>query len=290
METLNTPDNPDLIKNKATLPHPVVLVLLDSWGIASLNPGNVFSSLKLKTFSSLIKSYPTALLSSDKKSSAERYSSLGASGLLSERLSATGFSQLNLCESEKAINSWHHFNGGREKLLNGEELNVVSSKTGDRKNCPEQVLPEIMKIALRDIKKGLHDFLIISLSNLDLISATGDLEYAKEAAKVLDKNLGKLVSTVLKQKGILIICAAYGHGEAMLNSATELPESGISNNPVPLIIVGQEYMGKNIGLPEALDGDLSLVEPTGTLNDLTPTILNILNITPPDGMLGESLI
>ena len=287
---LSPESNSDLQLNRNNVPRPVVLVLLDAWGIAPYNPGNAFSNLKLKNFSNLIKNYPTALLSVNGKNKIERYKSLGASGLLAERLSATGFSQLNLSESEKVIFSWYYLNGGRDKLLNGEELKVISSQTGERKDSPEQVLPEIIKIALRDIKKGLHDFLVVNLSNLDLVSIGGDLKYAQEAATVLDKNLGYLVSAVLKHKGLLIITAAYGHAEAMINASSDLAEIGITNNPVPFIIVSRDYQGKTTGLPEALDGDLSLVEAAGTLDDVTPTILKILNITPPENMLGKSLI
>lgn len=287
---LSLPNNSDLKNNKETLPQPVVLVLLDSWGVAPYQSGNVFTDLKLKTFSSLIKNYPTAILAADNKNSEARYKNLGASGLLSECLAAAGFSQLNLTESEKLILSWHYFNGGREKLLNKEELKIVSSAIGNRQELPEQTLPEIIKIALRDIKKGRHDFIIINLANLDLVSRTGDLEAAKAAAKILDKNLGRLASVILKQKGLLIVTAAYGHAEAMINTATSLAESGISNNPVPFIIVSHEYQGKTIGLPETLGNDLSLLEPAGTLADVAPTILKILNLTPPENMPGESLI
>ncbi|MEI6835967.1 MAG: hypothetical protein WCK59_03980 [Candidatus Falkowbacteria bacterium] len=287
MET-NEPDNPDLIKNKADLPRPVVMLLLDSWGVAPYQPGNVFFNLKLKNFSALTKNYPTALLSSGNQDLGARYQSLGAFGQLTKQLADAGFSQLNLTESEKLILSWHHFNGGRDKLLNKEDLKVISSKTGKRIEDPEQVTSEIVQIALRDIKKGLHDFLIINLASLDLVSARGDLESAQSAAKVLDKNLGKIVSAVLKNQGLLIITAAYGHAEAMINAATELPEFGINNNPVPFIVVGREYQGKNIGFPETLGSDLSLVPPIGTLDDVPPTILKILNITPPSNLAGKS--
>lgn len=283
------PDNPDL-KNNKILPRPVVLVLQDSWGVAPYQSGNVFTDLKLKNFSSLIKNYPTALLTADGESAPERYKDLGASGLLSQRLVDAGFSQLNLTESEKLILSWHYFNGGREKLFNREELRIVSSEIGRRQESPEQAMPEIIKIALRDIKKGLHDFIIINLANLDLVSHTGDLEAAKSAAKSLDKNLGHLVSTVLKHKGLLIVTAAYGHAEAMINAATGLAETGITTNPVPFIIISHEYQGKTIGLRETLGNDLSLLEPAGILKDVAPTILKILNITPPENMPGKSLI
>ncbi len=220
----NNLDNPDPIEQLAPTPKPVVLVLIDAWGIAPHHFGNVFSNLKLKTFPALIKNYPSALLSCSNKTSAERYKTLGASGLLSESLAAANLSQLNLCESEKIILAWHHFNGGRETLLNKESLKVVSSEIGQRAESPEQVIPEIMKMALHDIKKGEHDFLVVSLANLDLVSSTGNLEAAQKAAKILDKNLGRLISAVLKNQGVLIVTAAYGHAEAMLNTATELAQ------------------------------------------------------------------
>jgi len=287
---ISNEDNPDLIPSNTVVPRPVVLVLLDSWGIAPKHPGNVFANLKLKTFSSLVKNYPLALLSAESKTVKERYQILGASGLLSKLISEAGLSQLNLSESEKLLASWHHFNGERDSLLAKESLKVISSKTGLRSESPEQVLPEIIKIALTDIKKGLHDFLVISLSNLDLVSESGDLEAAKLAAKLLDKNLGRLADAILKQHGVLIVTAAYGHAESMINMATELPENGITNNPVPFIIVSQNYQGRTIGLPDTLDDDLSLVESVGNLENVTPTILKILNIPLPDDMASKSLL
>ena len=281
-------DNPDLIE--PTVPRPVVLVLLDSWGIAPKHHGNVFTDLKLKTFSGLVKNYPLALLKTDKSSTKERYQILGAAGLLSELISKTGLSQLNLTESEKLISAWYYFNGGREKLLDREDLKVISSKTGSRQEDIKQVLPDIIKIALTDIKKGVHDFLLISLANLDLVSAGDNLEASKEAAQLLDKNLGRLADAVLKQHGVLIVTAAYGHAEAMINMATELPQLGITNNPVPFIIVSRDYQGRTIGLPDTLDDDLSLVEAIGTLENVAPTILKILNIPQPDNLKGTSLL
>jgi len=283
-------DNPDLIVSKVTVPRPVVLVLLDSWGIAPKHSGNVFADLKLKTFSSLVKNYPLALLTDDGATSKERYQMMGTSGYLTEAISLAGLSQLNLTESEKLSAAWYHFNGERNALLEREELKVISSKTGSRQEDIKQALPEIIKIALSDIKKGLHDFIVVSLANLDLVSAEGNLEAAKLATKLLDKNLGRLVDAVLKQHGVLIVTAAYGHAEAMINTATELPQSGITTNPVPFIIVSREYQGRTIGFPDTLDDDLSLVEAVGTLENVTPTILKILNINAPDNLSGKSLL
>ena len=290
MDISSNEDNSDSILTKPVVPHPVVLVIIDAWGIAPKYSGNVFVDLKLKTFTSLVKNYPLALLDGDGASTKERYQKLGASGYLTKAISEAGLSQLNLTESEKLLSSWYHFNGERNSVLAKEELRVISSKTGNREEDVKQTLPEIVKIALLDIKKGLHDFIVVSLSNLDLISATGNLELSKEAAKLLDKNLGRLADAVLKQHGVMIVTAAYGHAEAMINMATELPQSGITTNPVPFIIVSREYQGRTIGLPDTLDDDLSLVESVGTLENVTPTILKILNIPSQEGSAAESLV
>ena len=285
----NNEDYPDSSRSKTAAPKPVVLVLVDSWGIAPKHSGNVFTDLKLKTFSGLVKNYPLALLSTH-KTIKDRYNLLGAAGLLTKAISEAGLSQLNLTESEKLTAAWHYFNGERDLSLEKETLKVISSKTGSRQEDFNQVLPEIIKIALSDIKKGHHDVLIISLANLDLVSASGNLETAKLAAKLIDKNLGRLVDTVLKQQGVLIMTAAYGHAESMINMATELPQSGITNNPVPFIIVSHDYQGRTIGLPDTLGDDLSLVDSVGTLENVAPTILKILNIPQPEEMTGTSLI
>lgn len=282
---ISNEDNSDLIT-----PKPVVLVLIDGWGIAPKYSGNVFAGLKLKTFSSLVKNYPLALLNPDKLTVKERYQTLGASGSLSEAISQAGLSQLNLTESEKLLSAWYHFNGGRDFPLEKEELKVISSKTGSRQEDFKQVLPDIIKMSLTNIKNGRHDFIVISLANLDLVSAEGNLESAKSAAKLLDKNLGRLVDAVLKQNGVLIVTAAYGHAESMINMATELPQFGVTSNPVPFVIISRDYQGRTIGLPDTLDDDLSLVETVGSLENVAPTILKILNIPQPDNLAGNSLL
>jgi 2,3-bisphosphoglycerate-independent phosphoglycerate mutase len=51
-----------------------------------------------------------------------------------------------------------------------------------------------------------------------------------------------------------------------------------SRNPVPFIVVGQNYYGK----PNVL--------PTGILADVAPTILKLLNLNIPEEMSGRSLL
>jgi 2,3-bisphosphoglycerate-independent phosphoglycerate mutase len=283
-------DNPDSLDQPIIGPLPVVFLLIDSWGVGQNHPGNVFFELKLKNFSTLVKKYPIALLSDHGSTKAQRYQAMGGYGLLTKTLAEAGLSQLNITESEKVIDSWFHFNGERDLKLAKESLQVISSETGNRQDNPKQVTTKITDLALSAIKKDKANFFFVSLANLDLVTATGNLEAAKEAAKILDKNIGRLVNTVLKHKGLLIISSAYGRAESMINLATELPNLEISDNPVPFLIVSAEYEGKTIGLSDPLNSDLSLLATAGKLDDITPTILDILNLKAPDGLKGESLI
>jgi 2,3-bisphosphoglycerate-independent phosphoglycerate mutase len=270
-------------------PRPIVLVLLDSWGIAPKSAGNAFSGVKLKAFPNLIKNYPVALLSTPGTTPGKQAEMLSARGALLRAINDAGLTSQIILESEK-LPAWYHLNGAFDPVLPVSAVTVISSLTGDRTAAPEQVLPELTKTALASIKKRTADFILIELSNLDLVSATGDLPAARAAAVLLDKSLGRIADAVAKQHGLLVVTAAYGHAEAMVNMALSLPEPGITANAVPFIIASQKYQGLNVGLPDTLGGDLSLVEPAGTLIDVTPTILKILALPAPAGLPGQSVI
>lgn len=285
MDNNNLNSEDDKSPSLAVILKPMVVVFVDSWGIAPKHSGNVFNNVKVKNFSKLIKDYPLAILKTE-QTIEERYAVLGGAGLLTQSISRAGLKQITITESEKLLASWYYFNNKRDYLLPNEELKVFSSISGDRQHNYKQVLPEILKTALNDIKKGLHEVIFLSLANLDLVSNTGDFDNSQEALKFLDKSLGSLVDAVLKNDGIMVITAAYGHAESMINSATELPQTGITKNPVPFLLISKHLKGKTIGLPDILDDDLSLVEPIGDLNNFAPTILKLLQ-QPLDPQLAE---
>lgn len=283
-------ENPDPSLSESDSPRPLVLVTVDAWGIGPKYPGNLFSDLELKTFSELVKNYPLAIIDSEERNVNERYKILGAGGKLSRVLSDHGLSQINLLESEKFLPAWYHFNGERDYLLNKEDWQIISSAFSLDDNNYEDNITELVKVALNDIKKGYHDVINLNLANLSLLAQSKNVPLTKKAIKSLDKKLGLLVDAVLKQDGVLIFTAAYGHAEALTNPSSELFEDAPSHNPVPFFIIGREFEGKTFGLPDAISDDLSLMETVGGLNRIAPTILKILKIEKPEEMDAESLI
>lgn len=294
---INSNNNSDLPPSAS----PVVLLLLDGWGIAPASEANAIFATKTPTLSNLIKEYPVALLAVTGGSLNARYLSLGAGvGLLDENivpsvtlaktLSEQKIHQLKITETERLAALTHFFNGHQEDKLMYEEWKIVSSEAGDHSLKPSLALSRISRELIKSLKTEKYNFIVASIPTLDLVATSGDFKAIKKAAEALDKHIRQIVATVLDKKGTLLISSAAGNVEYMKNMATELIDTDMTNNPVPLIIVGQEFEGKTIGLSEPLSDDLSLLAPAGNLADLAPTILSIMNLPKPEGMSGESLI
>jgi len=87
------------------------------------------------------------------------------------------------------------------------------------------------------------------------------------------------------------LTADHGNCDEMINLQTGEISKEHSTNPVPFVLVGNQWEGKNLapGLDQA-NGDLSILTPTGILADIAPTILKIMEIDAGDIMSGAPLI
>jgi 2,3-bisphosphoglycerate-independent phosphoglycerate mutase len=280
---------------------PVVLLLLDGWGIAPISEANAITSAKTPTFLNLTKEYPVATLRVDKKDLNARYVDLGAGGnlrvgsgesvnTLTKLISQANLSQIKITETERLAALTNFFNGYTENKSQGEDWLTVSSEAGAEDRKTPLALSRIVKETIKAIKSEKYNFIVVSLPTIALAAAKGNFEMVKKIVTTIDKNLKNIFSEVLDKKGIMIVSAACGNAERMLNLGTEMIDTEITNNPVPIIIAGEEFKGRTIGLADPVDNDLSLLAPVGTLADLAPTILKILGISKPEDMTGKSLI
>lgn len=288
MPDLNSQTATDSDLEEKEISGPVVLLLLDSWGIAPLSDGNVFTGLNLKTLDKFLENYPVAVLSASGEPG-ERYKILGASGQLTKLISEAGLKQRRLSESEATPFLEAYFLNGREELLTGESREVVPSLGGERQDGLDQAGGILVKKLISAVKKGTDDFIVLSLSSLDLVAQSGDFEKTKEVLKTFDSWLEKIGDAVRKYRGTLILSSAYGRAEALLNPSSGLAQTDITNNPVPLLIIGKNYVGQSIG-SDILSEDLSLLSPSGDLSDVAPIILHLLNVKIPKNFPGKKLL
>ena len=84
-----------------------------------------------------------------------------------------------------------------------------------------------------------------------------------------------MVDALIAKSGQMIVCADHGNCETMVDPETGGPHTAHTLNPVPVILFG----GPNGAKLHA-----------GRLADLAPTILSLMNITPPPEMTGQNLI
>jgi len=195
--------------------------------------------------------------------------------------SDNGLRQLHLAETEKYPHVTYFINGGKEKPFPGESrINVPSSrkyKTYDF--IPEMSARKVTDELLFKMKIGKQDCYLINYANTDMVGHTGNLGATIKAAEFVDKCLGEVLSLVLNYNGVVFIFADHGNAEQMVNPRTGSADTEHTTNPVPFVLFSNRPEHKLLKLRS--DGGLS---------NISPTILDILNIKKPDPMTKESLI
>ncbi|MCH7816644.1 MAG: alkaline phosphatase family protein [Proteobacteria bacterium] len=167
------------------------------------------------------------------------------------------------------------FNGGREEPFAGEDRILIPSpqvKTYDLK--PEMSAFEVTDKLVDAIHSGKYDVIICNYANADMVGHTGNFDAAVKAVEAVDLCLGRIVEAIAETNSELLITADHGNVEQMLDPETNQPLTSHTNGPVPLIYVGTS--------------DLQLVS-GGSLSDIAPTLLALLDIPIPNEMTGEVL-
>lgn len=187
--------------------------------------------------------------------------------------------QLRLGETEKERFVGYYFDGQRERVFEAEDRVVLPSPevaTYDLK--PEMAAAELTEEFTRRLQKDPYHFTVINFANPDMVGHTGVIPAAVKACETVDHMVGKIVRLVDFCNGCCIITADHGNCEEMLNPTTGAIDTEHSAYPVPLIIVNKQWLGKNTILR------------SGVLADVTPTILEIMEIEKPGVMTGRSLL
>lgn len=196
--------------------------------------------------------------------------------IFGEVLSRNGILQLRLAETEKFAHVTYFFNGGDEKVFDGEEHILIPSPrevaTYDLK--PEMSALQVADTAVRNIESKEFDFLVVNFANMDMVGHTGVMEAAIKACETVDSALEKVVRAIWNTGGTAVVTADHGNSEKMTDSDGS-PHTAHTLNPVNFIIAGDRF--KEIRLKD------------GILGDIAPTILKILDLEQPKEMTGDTL-
>lgn len=188
--------------------------------------------------------------------------------------------QLRIAETEKYAHVTFFFNGYRQKPFPNEYRILVPSLNVPRYDqVPEMMAKAITDRAINSVNEQAYDFILLNYANPDTIGHTGNYEAALKAIAVIDREVERLLRVVLSQSNTtMIITSDHGNIERMFDSLTGLIETKHDPNPVPFYLVGKGFEKK---------AETRII---GTLADVAPTILNLLNLPQPPEMTGSNLL
>lgn len=204
------------------------------------------------------------------------FSNDNLSNTLGEVLEANGKKQIRIAETEKYPHVTFFFSGGRETPFEGESRILCPSPktvpTYDLK--PEMSAYELTEAILPEIHQQSADFICMNFANTDMVGHTGVWNAVIKAVKTVDECLSRIIPAALEQGYTIFLTADHGNSDYMINEDGS-PNTQHSLNPVPLIIISNNYHGT--------------VRP-GKLGDIAPSVLHRMGLSIPKEMTGNVLI
>jgi 2,3-bisphosphoglycerate-independent phosphoglycerate mutase len=196
---------------------------------------------------------------------------------LGETISRAGLRQLRIAETEKYAHVTFFFNGGEERVFEGEERILVPSpkvKTYDLK--PEMSAPEVTDKLVDAIRSGKFDLIVVNYANTDMVGHTGDLAAATKAVEAVDASLGRLMEAIKAVGGVMFVTADHGNAEQMFDEVSHQKHTQHTLNRVPALLFNAPAAVRSLD--------------DGKLADVAPTLLALMGVLQPKEMTGKSLL
>src|ERR1700688_929905 len=184
---------------------------------------------------------------------------------------------LRVAETEKYAHVTYFFNGGVEQPFPGEErLMVQSPKVATYDLKPKMSAAGIADAVVKATEDGTFDVIIVNFANADMVGHSGKIEPTVKAVETVDACLGRIETAVRVKGGAMLITADHGNAEMMIDPATGGPHTAHTTNPVPFIVVAENARQFTL-------------KPNGSLRDISPTMLGMLEVDEPKEMTGHDL-
>ena len=195
--------------------------------------------------------------------------------VLGEWLEKQQKTQLRMSETEKYAHVSFFFSGGKEELFEGEQRILVPSPQVATYDMQPEMNAELLTDKLvTAIESGEYDFIVCNYPNGDMVGHTGKFDAAVKACEAVDHSIGRVLTALENAHGECLITADHGNAEQMQNNETGQAHTAHTCEPVPLIYVGRK----------------ATAAATGTLSDISPTILHLMGLAQPEEMTGSIIM
>ncbi len=192
---------------------------------------------------------------------------------LAEVISKAGLRQFHTAETEKYAHVTFFLNGGIEEPFDGEDRVLVPSPNVRTYDIQPEMSAQKVGEAVRDAIKQEYDFIVVNFANGDMVGHTGNFQAAVKAVEAVDNEIFKILDFATKKDYAIIITSDHGNCEEMCDGAGHI----LTNHTV-----GDVWCF-------VIAKSISKLKNNCGLNNIAPTILDIMGVKKPDEM-DESLI
>jgi 2,3-bisphosphoglycerate-independent phosphoglycerate mutase len=198
--------------------------------------------------------------------------------LLGEVISAAGFRQLRLSETQKFRHVTSFFNGKSTTPYASEDDVEIKGRFDPATfaSHPEMEAYRITEDLLDRLRENPYQFILVNYANGDMVGHTGSFEAARKAVEVVDECVGRLVGRLIELDFHVLITADHGNAEQMIDYETDMVKTSHTLFPVECIYAAKDSPGKR------------LIK-NGKLSDIAPTVLRLLGLDVPADMSAEVL-
>ena len=196
------------------------------------------------------------------------------SDMFGDYIAEKGLNQLRIAETEKYAHVTFFFDGGVDKQIkNAKRVLIPSPKVPTYDLKPEMSAYEITEAVIKELDSRVHDAVILNFANGDMVGHTGVIPAAVKAVEAVDDCVGRVVKKIQEVGGIALITADHGNCEKMLDTDGTI-FTAHTTNLVSFLVTDEKVKLRDLG----------------SLGDIAPTMLNLLNLEQPHAMTGVSII
>jgi 2,3-bisphosphoglycerate-independent phosphoglycerate mutase len=194
---------------------------------------------------------------------------------LVEVLRSNDIPHTKITETARLTHLTHFFDGGNDERIPSDEL-IVSDTAATKSDLrPESQSFKITDKVRRQIESSPNRVFVVNIPAADLMAETGDLNDTVAAIQFVDTCLGSICEKVREYGGVVMITSTHGNCEQMLHAESGESDPRYTLNPVPFHYID--------------DGPAVRLNDGGSLSDIAPTILGLLNIEVPPEMTGADI-
>lgn len=197
-------------------------------------------------------------------------------------IAESGLGQSHIAETEKYGHVTFFFNGGKQTPHELEHHILIESRKdiATHDQAPQMRAKEICDAAITRLKAG-DSFVLLNFANADMVGHTANQPAIIRAVETIDTELSRVVKSALSQEACVLITADHGNAEVNVDPQTHEKHTAHTTNIVPFILASEPKTCLTEAGPNGV---------LGSLADIAPTILALLNLHTPPAMTGKSLL